>query len=303
MIADKSLSIKTLEIIQEKIRDYTQLIKLRLTLLVVFSSLMGFLLASNLGVGIDWGSFWLLLVSSFLIVGSSNAINQTIEKDSDRLMSRTANRPLAEGRMDVKEAVLASLIMGLVGVCIMGIFLNQLSALLAFIGLVIYGFAYTPLKKVSPIAVFIGGISGAIPPFSGYIAASGEITSFAIALFTIQFFWQFPHFWAIAWVMNDEYEKAGIKLLPMGSNKDRIGAIQIMMLTLILIPVSLVPVKLGFISLVSGVICLLLSVIFFIQAVKLFYDLKDRSALQLMFGSFLYLPLILGILFIDQLFV
>lgn len=303
MIADKSLSIKTLEILREKIRDYTQLIKLRLTILVVFSSLMGFLLASNVGGAINWGSFWVLLVASFLIVGASNTINQALEKESDKLMKRTAHRPLADERMEVKEAIWASLIMGLIGVILMGVFLNQLSALLAFAGLVIYGFAYTPLKKISPIAVFVGGISGAIPPLSGYIAVSGEFTSFAIALFAIQFFWQFPHFWAIAWVMKDEYQKAGIKLLPMGSNKDRIGAIQIMMLTLILIPISLVPVKLGFISLVSGLICLVLSVLFFSQSVKLFYDLKDKSALLLMFGSFLYLPIVLGILFIDQLIV
>ncbi len=300
MIADKNLSIKTLEIIKAKVRDYTQLIKLRLTVLVVFSSLMGFLLASH-SLGIEWGPFWVLMFSSFLIVGASNILNQIFEKDSDKLMSRTAHRPLAENRMEVKEAAFASLIMGLAGVTLMGLFLNQLSAFLAFIGLVLYAFAYTPLKKVSPIAVFVGGISGAIPPLSGFVAVSGEITSFAIVLFSLQFFWQFPHFWAIAWVMKDEYDKAGIKLLPMGSNKDRIGAIQIMMHTLILIPISLVPAKLGFISIQAAIICLILTTIFFLQSVNLFLDLKDRSALKLMFGSFLYLPLMLGILFIDQL--
>ena len=301
MTLDKSLSLKSLEIIKSKIRDYTQLIKLRLTLLVVFSSLMGFLLASSLGI--NWVDFWVLMVSSFLIVGASNTINQILERGSDRLMSRTANRPLAEGRMEIREAVMASLIMGLIGVTLMGLFLNQLAALLAFIGLITYAFAYTPMKRISPVAVFIGGIAGAIPPLSGFVAVSGEITSFAIILFAIQFFWQFPHFWAIAWVMKEEYDKAGIRLLPLGSNKDRIGAIQIMMLTLVLIPLVLVPAKLGFISLWAAIICLIVTIGFFLQSVKLFYDLKNFSALQLMFGSFLYLPLILAVLFIDQLII
>ena len=299
MLADKTISFKILEAVRHKAKDYAQLIKFRLTLLVVFSAVIGFLLASSAGV--EWNKLWLLITSSFLIVGASNIVNQILEKDSDKLMSRTAGRPLAEERMEVKEAVWASLIMGLSGVIMMAAFLNRMSALLALLGLLLYAFAYTPLKKISPIAVFIGGISGAIPPLSGYVAVNGEITSFAVILFAIQFFWQFPHFWAIAWVMKDEYAKAGIKLLPLGSNKDRIGAIQIMMLTIILIPVSLLPAKLGFISVTAAIICLVLSTGFFLLAVKLFADLKDRSALYLMFGSFLYLPLVLGVFFIDQL--
>jgi protoheme IX farnesyltransferase len=301
MIADKGLPIKTLGISKAKVKDYTQLLKLRLTGLVVFSAIIGFFLASTQGVA--WPQLFALALGSFLVVGASNAINQIIEKDSDKLMSRTASRPLADGRMEVREAVMASLIMGITGVALMGLFLNQLSAALALMGLIIYAFAYTPLKKVNPIAVFVGGIAGAIPPMSGFVAASGEITGFAVVLFTIQFFWQFPHFWAIAWVMKEEYDKAGIKLLPMGSNKDRIGAIQIMMLTLVLIPVSLLPAMMGYISFWAAITSMILSCLFFIQSFKLFYDLKDRSALQLMFGSFMYLPIVLIIFFIDQLLV
>lgn len=301
MIADKGLPIKTLGISKAKVKDYTQLLKLRLTGLVVFSAIIGFFLASTQGVA--WPQLFALALGSFLVVGASNAINQIIEKDSDKLMSRTASRPLADGRMEVREAIMASLIMGITGVALMGLFLNQLSAALALMGLIIYAFAYTPLKKVNPIAVFVGGIAGAIPPMSGFVAASGEITGFAVVLFTIQFFWQFPHFWAIAWVMKEEYDKAGIKLLPMGSNKDRIGAIQIMMLTLVLIPVSLLPAMMGYISFWAAITSMILSCLFFIQSFKLFYDLKDRSALQLMFGSFMYLPIVLIIFFIDQLLV
>lgn len=299
MIADKQLPLKPLGVSKAKVKDYTQLVKLRLTTLVVFSAVIGFFLASNSGIA--WGQVFILAVGSFLVVGASNAINQIMEKDSDKLMARTAQRPLADNRMEVKEAVVASLIMGTVGVAIMGYFLNQLSASLALAGLLVYAFAYTPLKKLNPIAVFVGAIAGAIPPLSGYVAASGEITGFAIILFTIQFFWQFPHFWAIAWVMKEEYDKAGIKLLPMGSNKDRIGAIQIMMLTLVLIPVSLLPAQLGYVAPWASIACMVLSFLFFIQSSKLFYDLKNSSALQLMFGSFFYLPVILLILFIEQL--
>ncbi len=299
MIADKLLLSKPLGISKAKVKDYTQLVKVRLTSLVVFSAIIGFLLASTNGV--DWVQLASFAIGSFLVVGASNTINQILEKDSDKLMSRTASRPMADGRMEVQEAVIASLMMGIAGVVLLGLLLNQLSAMLALSGLLIYAFAYTPLKQINPIAVFVGGISGAIPPMSGYVAASGEITGFAIVLFIIQFFWQFPHFWAIAWVNKDEYDKAGIKLLPMGANKDRIGALQIMMLTVVLIPVSVLPAKLGFISIWASVVCMALSVLFFFQASKLVYDLKNKSALQLMFGSFLYLPLILIILFVDQL--
>jgi protoheme IX farnesyltransferase len=299
MIADKGLPIKTFGISKAKVKDYTQLVKLRLTGLVVFSAVVGFILAST--QGISWSQLLALTIGSFLVVGSSNAINQILEKESDKLMSRTAGRPLADGRMEVREAVIASLIMGIAGVCLMGLLLNQLSASLALLGLLIYAFAYTPLKKINPIAVFVGAIAGAIPPMSGFVAASGEITGLAVVLFTIQFFWQFPHFWAIAWVMKEEYDKAGIKLLPMGSNKDRIGALQIMMLTLVLIPISLVPGILGHISYWAAIACMILSCLFFFQSSKLFYDLKNGSALQLMFGSFMYLPMILIIFFIDQL--
>lgn len=299
MIADKRLPAKQVAISKAKIRDYAKLVKIRLTSLVVFSAIIGFLLGSS--GNIEWLYLIYLTFSSFLVVGASNIINQIIEKDSDKLMSRTADRPLAEGRMEVQEAVIAAFSMGIVGVSLMGLLLNQLSAFLAFCGLVIYGFAYTPLKKINPIAVFVGGLAGSIPPLSGYVAASGEITGLAIVLFVIQFFWQFPHFWAIAWVMKEEYDKAGIKLLPMGSNKDRIGALQITMLTLVLIPISLLPSKLGYMSIWASLSCMLLSVLFFIQSAKLVYDLKNKSALQLMFGSFLYLPLVLIILFIDQL--
>lgn len=301
MIADKGLPIKTFGISKAKAKDYTQLVKLRLTALVVFSAVVGFLLASTQGVA--WPQLVALTIGSFLVVGSSNAINQILEKESDKLMSRTASRPLADGRMEVKEAVIASFIMGIAGVSIMGLLLNQLSASLALLGLLIYAFAYTPLKKINPIAVFVGAIAGAIPPMSGFVAASGEITGLAVVLFIIQFFWQFPHFWAIAWVMKEEYDKAGIKLLPMGSNKDRIGALQIMMLTLVLIPISLVPAMLGYLSFWAAIGCMILSCLFFFQSSKLFYDLKNGSALQLMFGSFMYLPVILIIFFIDQLLV
>lgn len=292
-----TISLKARTDIAAKIRDYKQLVKLRLTILVVFSTAIGFLIASP--ATLDWTSFTVLLFSSFLIVGASNAINQIIEKDSDKLMTRTANRPLAQNRMSVREAIVASIIMGVSGVIIMGTFLNQFSALLAFAGMIIYGFMYTPLKKITPIAVFVGGISGAIPPLAGYVAASGEIGLLAIVLFSIQFFWQFPHFWAIAWVKNDDYLKAGLKLLPLGSKKDKTSALLICLFTLILIPLSLVPAKLNLVSTTTSIILMVISFGFLWQTIKLYKTLNDKDALKLMFGSFLYLPLVFTLFLLD----
>lgn len=298
MSQDKAISLKAFDLVKLKARDYSQLVKLRLNLTVVFSTAIGFLLA--LESPIIWADFLALLTGGFLIVGSANALNQIIERDSDKLMSRTLNRPLAQNRMSIQEASIFASFSGILGVTLMGLYLNELSALISLTGLLVYAFAYTPLKKLSPVAVFVGAISGACPPLAGYVAVSNEITTLALILFGIQFFWQFPHFWAIAWVMNDDYQKAGFKLLPGGTNKDRRGALQMVMFTVILLPLVLFPAKLGIITIGASLICLLISAGLLYQTVRLYQQLTNKAALQLMFGSFVYLPLVLLVLFFDK---
>jgi len=299
MIQDKALTLRPFDLVKLKAKDYAQLVKLRLNLTVIFSTAIGFLLA--LESSIIWIDFFALIMGGFLIVGSANALNQIMERESDKLMSRTLNRPLAQNRMSVQEAAIFASFSGIIGVVLMGLYLNELSALISLTCLLVYAFAYTPLKKLSPIAVFVGAISGACPPLAGYVAVSNEITSLALILFGIQFFWQFPHFWAIAWVMNDDYQKAGFKLLPGGSNKDKRGALQMVMFTVVLLPLVLFPAKLGLTTIGASIICLVISGGLLYQTFRLYQKLTNKAALHLMFGSFIYLPLILLVLFFDKL--
>jgi heme o synthase len=273
-----------------KMRDYGQLLKLRLTSLVMFSTFAGFMLAP--AISVNWFHLLIVLTGGFLVVGAANGLNQIIEKDSDKLMKRTENRPLAQGRLSVTEAGIFCTLAGIAGVFLLGNFLNPLSGIISFISLILYAFFYTPLKKYSPIAVFVGAIPGALPPLIGYVAVTGVIDSTAAILFLIQFIWQFPHFWAIAWLLNDDYTKAGIKLLPSGDKKDKAGALQIASFTLLLIPLSVLPAQFGFAGAFSVITGIVAGFYFFIQTLKLFSSLNDESAKKVMFGGFIYLPLV-----------
>jgi len=277
--------------LKAKISDYSQLFKLRLTSLVVFSTFVGYIVAAG-----PTTNYWLLfplLIGGFLTVASANSLNQVIERRTDRLMTRTLNRPVATNRMSVNEALLASIITGLVGVSLIGVYLNQLSALLALIGLVIYAFMYTPLKQVNGVSVWVGAISGAIPPLVGIAAASGTIGAFGWTLFVLQFFWQFPHFYAIAWLLDEDYKKAGLKLMPIGGKRDKSSVWQIMILTIALVPCALIPAAYGVTSWVSAIIVALTGLYLLSKAIKLFRTLDNKEAKALMFASFAYLPIIL----------
>ena len=219
--------------------DYSQLVKFRLTFTVVFSSILGYLLGVE--NEIDWLLVSALALGGFLVVASSNGINQIIEKDFDKLMTRTENRPIAQNRMTILEAGIFCAITGVVGVSILGLYLNTYSALLGFASLMCYAFIYTPLKKVSNLAVLVGAFPGAIPPLLGWVAATGEFTSAAVVLFLLQFFWQFPHFWSIAWILDDDYKKAGYQLLPSASGRTEESATQIIIYSAVLIPLSFLP--------------------------------------------------------------
>ncbi|MEO8886887.1 MAG: heme o synthase [Mucilaginibacter sp.] len=270
--------------------DFSKLIKLRLTFLVVFSASISYLIGSKVNGVIIWYDWFMLIVGGFLVTSAANCFNEIIEKDLDRLMKRTKDRPIPSGHMTTGQALVLGLGMGISGTYILGS-LNILTGLLSVFSILLYAFAYTPLKQKSPIAVFVGAIPGALPPLIGYVAAYGKIDDIALILFGIQFVWQFPHFWAIAWVLDDDYKLAGFRLLPTGK-RDRGSAVMTFILTLILLPVSLLPTLYGYGGYFVGGVSLVCSLIFLYQAFNLMRTLQVEAARKLMFGSFFYLPVV-----------
>lgn len=274
----------------QKIEDYKLLVKLRLNLLVVFTSGIGYVIGS--GQYFMWMDLFLLSLGGFLVTGAANALNQVLEKDYDKLMPRTANRPLPTGRMTTSTAVLTAGFMSLTGIILLATF-NPLAALIGTFSLIIYAFVYTPMKRISSIAVLIGAIPGGLPPMIGWVAATGTLGAEAIVLFAIQFIWQFPHFWAIAWLQHDSYKKAGYHLLPSKDGRDKNSALQSLIYATFLIPISFLT---GWIGLASwGVVSVLvLAALYFIfYAWKLYQTCAMDDAKKLMFSSFFYLPIVM----------
>ncbi len=270
--------------------DFKKLVKLRLTLLVVFSASICFLIGEHYEGSINWVNWIKLIIGGFLVTATANGFNEIIEKDLDKLMARTSDRPLPSGRMTNGQALVLSLVMGIVGTYLLGSF-NLLTGILSVFSIFLYAFVYTPSKRVSPIAVFIGAIPGALPPLIGYVASHGQIDSIALVLFGVQFVWQFPHFWAIAWVLDDDYKKAGFRLLPT-THRDRTSAIVTFLFTIILIPVSLLPTFFGFGGSLIAIVSVIMGLLFAFQAFMLVKKLDIKSARALMFGSFIYLPVV-----------
>ncbi|WP_162427473.1 heme o synthase [Pontibacter pudoricolor] len=272
-----------------KASAYFKLLKFRLSFTVSFSSAIGFIL------GRPVATYWeiaLVMIGGLLVTGSANIINQIIEREYDKLMKRTAKRPLPTGQVSVAEAIGVCIITGVAGLLILGYTFNVLTAALSLLSLVLYGFVYTPLKRISPICVFVGAIPGAMPPLIGWVAATGVLGVEAWILFGIQFMWQFPHFWAIAWVLDDDYKKAGFKMLPMAGGKNLKTAIQIMIYTLVLIPFSLLPLQFGMTGTTSALIAVVCGVLFLAQTFYLMRTCTKKAAMNIMFGSFLYLPIV-----------
>jgi len=270
--------------------DFSKLIKLRLTFLVVFSASISFLIGSKVNGDINWFNWGKLIVGGFLVTAAANCFNEIIEKDLDKLMKRTMDRPIPSGHMTTGQALVLGLAMGIGGTYLLGS-LNIVTGLLSVFSIILYAFAYTPLKRKSPIAVFVGAIPGALPPLIGYVAAHERIDAVALILFSIQFIWQFPHFWAIAWVLDDDYKLAGFRLLPSGK-RNLTSAIVTFIFTLILVPVSLLPTFYHFGGYYVGGVSLLFSLAFLYLAFMLLRTLEISSAKKLMYGSFLYLPVV-----------
>lgn len=285
-----------------KVADYAQFSKLRLASLVVFSAVIGYFIACNrYNIEFSWLRLIALTLGGFLVTASSNGFNQVIERESDKLMNRTKNRPLCTGRMSVTEGLILASIMGAIGITLLFVFTNVLSGILGSLALVLYTIVYTPLKKITPFAVFVGAFPGAVPAMLGWVAAMegfGEIGTQALLLFAIQFMWQFPHFWAIAWVQHEDYQRAGFHLLPSAGGRDKGTAFQIVVYTLMLIPVSLLPLMFHMSGFISAGVILLCGALFLMQAFQLYRTCEVRSASRLMFGSFIYLPVVqLALLF------
>jgi protoheme IX farnesyltransferase len=285
-------------IFAQKFRAYFDLTKFRLSSTVVFSSAIGFTLASD---KIVWTKLILFSIAAFATTASANIINQIIERNLDKLMTRTENRPIPSGRLSVKEAAVFGWIMAAIAMYILFYEFNYKAGLLALLSMVLYGFVYTPLKRVGPIAVAVGALPGAFPPMIGWVAAVNHFGLEPGILFAIQFFWQFPHFWAIAWVLNDDYTNAGFRLLPSSGGQNLNSAIQIMIYTLFLLPLCWVPFYLGMTGINSAVIAMVFGVLFLAQTFHLMRKVDRKAALQLMFGSFIYLPVVQIAYLLDKL--
>ena len=284
-----SKTIFALYMIIENIKIFFELSKFRLSLLVSLSSIFGFLISSK---SVDINEVFILLIAGYLVSSFSVINNQIFERDLDKLMERTKKRPIPTDRVSIKKSIIISFTSMIVGLSLISYYLNIYAALLSLISLILYSFVYTPMKKIGPIAVFIGAIPGALPPLIGWVASTGQITLEAIIIFSIQFIWQFPHFWAIAWMYDDDYKKAGFKLLPNNGEKNMKTAVNIMIYTLFLIPLGLLPTIFGITGIISGAVAVLLAIIFLAQTFKLINDYSRDSALKVMFSSFIYLPIV-----------
>lgn len=294
--------------VMKKVKDYLQLVKLSLSIMVVFSSVISFMLAPGFEdyQGDKWKWIILLFIGGMLVTGSANAINQVVEKDTDALMKRTAKRPVASGRMSVAEGWAFAIITGIAGVLILAFSFNVLSAGLALFSLFLYAFIYTPLKKVNSIAVLVGAVPGALPCLIGWTAGDGDLTYGGWVLFAIQFLWQFPHFWAIAWIAHADYSTAGFRLLPSDKGPTKFTALQTVIYSLLLLPATVVPFYTGMCNFdnVKGMVGLglvLLANVFMIgRCVMLYRKMDVASARRVMFGSYIYLPIVLLALLLSK---
>lgn len=285
--------------IASKVRDYMMLIKFSLSFMVVFSAVVSYLLAPRV-VEYNWGMIILLFIAGFLVTGSANAVNQVVEKDTDTLMKRTAQRPVAAGRMSTSEGWTFAAVTGIAGFLILAFFFNWLSASIAALSWFIYGFMYTPLKKVSSVSVLVGAVPGALPCLIGWTAGQDALSAGGWILFGIQFFWQFPHFWAIAWIAHRDYTNAGFKLMPSNEGPTKYSAIQSIIYSVALTPVGVLPYLEGISGIVSFYIVLAANVIMVWQCIRLYREMTVQAARRVMFTSYIYLAVVFLALLADK---
>ncbi|RAJ75419.1 protoheme IX farnesyltransferase [Chitinophaga dinghuensis] len=287
---ENSIKLSTSYAVASKVKDYSQLMKFNLTFMVVFSSVVAYLLVPEVAFNIV--KVLLLFAGGLLVSGSANTINQIWEKETDKLMARTAVRPLPAGRMTNGEAIALAVITGVSGILIMGFCFNWLSAALSLLSLVLYGFVYTPWKKWNSLAVLVGAVPGAMPLLIGWAAGANNLAEGGWSLFAIQFLWQFPHFWAIAWIAYKDYARAGFKLLPANGEPNKFTALQAVLYTLLIIPAGVAPYLLHITGRISAIVAILAGLFFLYRAVNLYRKNDIPAARKLMFGSYIYLTIV-----------
>jgi len=288
--------------VKEIFINFFELTKARLAISVVFSSVVGYLIASD---SFDFSTVLLLALGGYCMVGASNSFNQIIEKDIDKLMERTKNRPIPSGKMSVNTAFIISIILTLIGVIVL-YKINPKTALFGSISIFIYTCLYTPLKTITPLTVFVGAIPGAIPFMLGWVAATNDFGIEAGTLFMIQFFWQFPHFWALGWMLHDDYSKAGINMLPT-RKKDKSTALQVVLYTIWMIVISIFPVS-GLtgdlrLSVVSAFVVLVLGLGMLYFAINLYIKMSTSAAKKVFTSSIVYLTLLQITYLIDKIYI
>ena len=275
-----------------KVQSYFKLTKFALSALVVFSAVITYFTVADT---YQWQKVMAICIGGFLVTAAANGFNQIIEKDLDKLMNRTKLRPLPTGNLSITEAMIFCAFCGITGTILLWVFTNPLSGIVGFISIILYALVYTPMKRKTPFSVFIGAFPGAFPTLIGAVAATndfGNVTFFALLLFFIQFFWQFPHFWAIAWVSHDDYQRAGFFMLPSKGGRDKSTRSQILVYTLTLFPMALTPYVFGYTGWISATIVTFMSFLFSYQAYNLYKSGAIEDARKLMFGSFIYLPVV-----------
>jgi protoheme IX farnesyltransferase len=273
------------------LREVAILFKLRLASLVVVSAVLGYLMGVPQGT-FSWWSLLVLVMGGTLLTGASNALNQVLEVRADALMKRTADRPLVRGTLSGAEAIAVAAIAGALGAGLLWWWFGRLTGVLGFLSLFMYVALYTPLKRHSAWAVFVGAFPGAFPPMLGYVAATGQFGLGPGLLFAMQFMWQFPHFWAIAWVLHEDYQRAGYHLLPSSGGRDARSAALILLYTLFVIPVGMLPWVFDLTGPAAAWVAALAGVVMVVPAIGLVRTGSMRDARRLMFASFLYLPVV-----------
>lgn len=268
------------------------LMKHRLAGLVVLSAVITYFTVAET---IKYEELIALAVGGFMITAAANGFNMIIERDLDKLMERTKNRPLPRGKLNVPESLLFCSVFGGTGIALLWAFTNPLSGILGFISILLYALVYTPLKRITPISVFVGAFPGALPTLIGAVASTegfGSVTFFSFLLFAIQFFWQFPHFWSLAWFNHDDYSSAGFKMLPSPGGRDDISKFQILVYSLFLIPISVLPYVFNFVGWLTGVIVLVFGITLALQAYNFYRVPTIENAKKLFIVAIIYLPVV-----------
>jgi protoheme IX farnesyltransferase len=275
-----------------KFSGFVKLTKFRLGALVVFSAVITYFTVTPL---VEWLPLLALSVGGFLVTSAANGFNQIIEKDLDKLMERTKNRPMPTEVLTLNEALIFCTVSGISGTILLWVYTNPLCGILGFISIVLYALAYTPLKRKTPFSVFVGAFPGALPTLIGGVAASkgfGEIGFFSLLLFMIQFVWQFPHFWSLAWFNNDDYAKADFHLLPSRGGKDDFSKFQILVYSSFLLIVSILPFVFHFVGLISTVATVVCGFALLLQAYNFYRLPTNEHAKKLFLITLIYLPLV-----------